>query len=372
MYMHLSDVCYVCVVSRTRSLVLSTGDRAHLESLLAKATLEQRVVNRCKVLLLASEGWSNVDIAQKFDLHRNAVASIRARYEERGLNCLEDAPRSGKPPTHTAATKQKIITTVCGRPPKGLSRWSARTLAAKLGLPKSFVHSVLLDHDLHPHRLRTFNFSPDPNFAEKLVEVVGLYMAPPQHAIVLCMDEKTGIQALDRSQPVLPLRAGKPRMWSNEYVRHGTQTLLAAVNVENGRATTWVNKTRKSADFITFMNQVVREYPGERLCVVMDNLNTHKGTQAQEWLEKHPLVSFHYTPTHASWVNLAECFFSILTRQGLQQSVHRSNRELVRFLKDFVEQYNKTCGPYIWTKGPEKLKRIIELTKAYQDSLHIH
>lgn len=359
-------------MSRTQSLLLSADDRAHLASLLNKASLEQRVGTRCKVLLLASEGWSNVDIAQKLDLHRNGVANIRARYDEHGLGCLEDAPRSGKPPTHTAATKQKIITTVCGKPPKGLSRWSARTLAAKLGLPKTFVHTVLMEYDLHPHRLRTFNFSPDPQFEQKLVEVVGLYMDPPQHAIVLCMDEKTGIQALDRTQPVLPLRAGKPRLWSNEYVRHGTQTMLAAVNIESGKATTWVNKTRKSEDFITFMDQVVEEYPGERLCVVMDNLNTHKGTLAQEWLEKHPLVSFHYTPTHASWVNLAECFFSILTRKGLQQSVHRSNRELVRFLKEFVEQYNKTCGPYIWTKGPEKLKRIIELTRAYQDSLHTH
>ena len=318
------------------------------------------------MLLLAAEGWNNVDIGDKLDLHRNGVAKIRARFVQHGLDCLEDAPRSGKPATHLPETKQKIITTVCGRPPKGLSRWSARTLAAKLGLSKSFVHGVLLEHDLHPHRLRTFNFSPDPCFEEKLLEVVGLYMNPPQNALVLCMDEKTGIQALDRTQPVLPLRAGKPRMWSNEYVRHGTQTMLAAVDIQTGKATTWVNKTRKAADFVTFMDQVVEEYPGQRLHVVMDNLNTHKGTMAREWLEKHPLVSFHYTPTHASWVNLAECFFSILTRQGLQQSVHRSNRELVRFLKEFVQQYNKTCGPYVWTKGPEKLKKIIELTRSFQ------
>lgn len=357
---------------RVPSFVLSQQHRRHLESLLEQGTLEQRVATRCRVLLLSAEKWSDVDIAHKLDLHRNGVAKIRHRYLEHGLDCLEDASRSGKPPAHLPATKQKIVATVCGKPPKGLSRWSARTLAAKLGLSKSFVHGVLLEHDLHPHRLRTFNFSPDPQFEEKLLEVVGLYMNPPQNALVLCMDEKTGIQALDRTQPVLPMRASKPRMWSNEYVRHGTQTMLAAVDIATGKATTWVNKTRKSADFITFMNQVVREYPGQRLYVVLDNLNTHKGDSAKEWLQNHPQVSFHYTPTHASWVNLAECFFSILTRKGLQQAVHRSNQDLVRFLKEFVEHYNKTCGPYIWTKGPEKLKKIIELTQSFQTSMHTH
>lgn len=207
------------------------------------------------------------------------------------------APSFTIPATKTIL-RQKVVTTVCGKPPKGLSRWSARTLANRLGVSKSFVHGVLLEHDLHPHRLRTFNFSPDPRFEEKLLDVVGLYMNPPENALVLCMDEKTGIQALDRTQPVLPLRSGKPRAWSNEYVRHGTQTMLAAIELATGRATTWVNKTRKADDFVTFMDQVVREYPGRRLCVVMDNLNTHTGAQSKAWLEAHQEVSFHFTPIH--------------------------------------------------------------------------
>lgn len=355
-----------------KPLELTPDQKNQLQALLRRRTLEHRVATRCRALLLAADGISNVEIGKRLDLHRNAVANIRSRFMELGLDSLEDAPRSGKPPTHTAHTKQLIVTTVCGKPPKGLSRWSVRTLASKLKLPKSFVHNVLIDHDLHPHRIRTFNFSPDPQFEEKLLEVVGLYMTPPQNAIVLCMDEKTGIQALDRTQPVLPLRSGKPRLWSNEYVRHGTQTMLAAVDVETGKATTWVNKTRKAEDFVTFMDRVVAEYPGERLCVVMDNLNTHKGRMAQEWLGRNPQVTFHYTPTHASWVNLAECFFSILTRKGLQQSVHRSNRELVKFLKDFAKEYNKTCGPFVWTKGPDKLKKIIKLTQSYQKQMHTH
>lgn len=353
-------------------LVLSKSERTKLNSMLKRGTLEHRVARRCRVLLLSADGIDNVEIALRLDMHRNGVAKVRGRFAKQGLCCLEDNPRAGKPPIHSAQMRQKVVTTVCGKPPKGLSRWSARTLANRLGVSKSFVHGVLLEHDLHPHRLRTFNFSPDPRFEEKLLDVVGLYMNPPENALVLCMDEKTGIQALDRTQPVLPLRSGKPRAWSNEYVRHGTQTMLAAIELATGRATTWVNKTRKADDFVTFMDQVVREYPGRRLCVVMDNLNTHTGAQSKAWLEAHPEVSFHFTPTHASWVNLAECFFSILTRQGLQQSVHRSNRQLVHFLKDFVKQYNQNCGPYIWTKGPAKLQKIIELTHEFQNHLHTH
>jgi len=326
-------------------LTLSLDQRSHLEALLRRRTLEHRVVKRCRVLLLAAESLGNVAIAEKLDRHRNGVAKIRARFAQQGLDCLEDAPRPGQPPTHSARTKQKVVTTVCGRPPKGLSRGSVRTLASRLSRSKSFVHGVLQAPDLHPHRLRTFHFSPDPRFAEKLLEVVGWYLNPPEQALVLCLDEQTGIQALDRTQPVLPLRRGKPRPWSNEYVRHGTRTMLAAVDIETGKATTWVNQTRTAVDFVTFMNQVVREYPRQRLWVVLDNLNTHQGKLAQEWLERHPEVTFHYPPTHASWVNLAECFFSILTRTGRQQSVHRSTRELVRFLKDFVKRYNESCGP---------------------------
>ncbi len=149
-------------------------------------------------------------------------------------------------------------------------------------------------------------------------------------------------------------------------MRHGTRTLLASLEIATGRVTAWVNKTRKANDFLTFMNRVVRTYPGQRLCVVLDNLNTHKGKGVERWLAQHPKVSFHYTPTHASWVNLIECFFSILTRQGLQQSVHRSNKQLTEFLYAFVKEYNHRCGPFEWTRGPEKLQRIIQLTKAFQ------
>jgi transposase len=214
--------------------------------------------------------------------------------------------------------------------------------------------------------LRTFNFSPDPRFEEKLLEVVGLSMKPPANAVVLCVDEKTGIQALDRTQAMLPLRAGKPRAWSNEYVRHGTRTMLAALELKTGKVTAQVRDNRRSETFLQFMDAVVAKHHSQRLCVVLDNLNPHTNDAATQWLAAHPQVTFHYSPTHASWVNLIECFFSIMTKQGLQQAVHRSGRELQSFLNAYVRQYNKTSGPFTWTKGPDKLQRIIQLTKQHQ------
>ena len=354
-----------------RPIQITRQEMEELEALKRRrSNISMSLSQRVEVVLLAAKGFNNAAIASQLNIHRNHVSKWRGRFLEERIAGLLDSPRSGRPAKYSPARIKKVVETVCGPPPKGYGRWSQRLLSKKLKIPQRTIGEILKKHDLHPHRLRTFNFSPDPRFGEKLLEVVGLYMAPPENALVLCMDEKTGIQALDRTQPLLPLRSGKPTCVSNEYVRHGTRTMLAAIELGTGRATAWVNKTRKSVDFVAFMDKVVKDYPNQRLCVVMDNLNTHKGKAAQAWLEKHPQVTFHYTPTHASWVNLAECFFSILSRQSLHQSVHKSARELTNHLNAFVKSYNKSCGPFVWTRGPEKLKRIINLTEDYQNSLH--
>lgn len=320
------------------------------------------------MMLLAGKGESNRQIGIRFDVKAHTVGTWRARFEAGGCDGLHDLQRTGRPADITPAQKQKIVHTVCRKPPVGLGRWSVRSLANRLGINRDAVHRTLIEHDLQPHRLRTFNFSPDPRFEEKLLDVVGLYMNPPENAVVLCVDEKTGIQALDRTQPMLPLKAGKPRTWSNEYVRHGTRALLASLDISTGEVVAQVTRDRKSPTFLRFLDELTAKYQGQRLCVVMDNLNTHTNKAAKEWLERHPLVSFHYTPTHASWVNLVECFFSILTRTGLQQQVHKSGKALERFLKSFIETYNRTCGPFTWTKGPDKLNKIVQLTKIAQKS----
>ena len=354
----------------SNSRKLDTEVRANLEEIASSRIIEFRMVQRAKIVLLFESGLSKAEIGRQVGLDQRCVAEWIKRFQREGIAGLEDLPGRGRKKSYSNAKKKRIVETVCKKPKKGLSRWSVRTLARHLSIDKGIVHRVLQEHDLHPHRLRTFNFSPDPQFEEKLLEVVGLYMNPPENALVLCMDEKTGIQALDRTQPLLPLSSKKPKAWSNEYVRHGTRTMLAAVEIATGKATTWVNKTRKTVDFVTFMNRVVDQYPDQRLCVVMDNLNTHKGKAAQEWLQDHPLVTFHYTPTHASWVNLAECFFSIVSKQALDQAVHKSVKELEKALDAFAIEYNKNSVPFVWTKGPEKLTKIIELTKAFQEEMN--
>ena len=348
------------------ALTLRRGDKQKLKTLTRRRNVLFRDAQRARIILLASDGYSNTEISRLTDVHRSQVIQWRERYKSEGIDGLEDRARSGRPTVYQPKEIQKVVHTVCRKPPKGLSRWSVRKLATHLDMAVGTVHAILKENDLHPHRLRTFTFSPDPQFEEKLLDVVGLYMNPPKNALILCIDEKTGIQALDRTQPMLPLRSKKSRSWTNEYVRHGTRTMLASLEIETGKVTSLVKNNRRSDTFLEFMDMIVNQYKRKRLCVVLDNLNIHTNSAAQQWLKKHPNVSFHYTPKHASWVNLIECFFSILTRQGLQQSVHKSGRALERFLREFVEQYNKQCGPFTWTKGPDKLKRIIQLTKEYQ------
>ena len=347
-------------------LKLRRGDKKELERIVRSRTLEASLVQRAQIILLASEGYSNNKIATEYGWKAHTIGKWRKRYEASGIEGLKDQPRSGRPTEITEKEKKRIVTKVCSQPPKGLSRWSVRTLARELSLPPTNVHSILKEYDLHPHRIRTFTFSPDVNFEEKLLDVVGVYMTPPEKAIVLCVDEKTGIQALDRTQPMLPLKSKKVKSWTNEYVRHGTRTMLASLNISTGEVTAFVRDNRTSQTFLEFMDHVVKKNKNKRLCVVLDNLNTHTNAAAKQWLEKNPNVTFHYTPKHASWVNLVECFFSIMTKQALQHAVHKSGRQLERFLKEYVKEYNKNCGPFTWTKGPKKLKKIIKLTKEYQ------
>jgi len=298
------------------------------------------------------------------------VGKWRRSFAQQGLSGLEDAPRAGRPLIYGPEIVQRVQTRVCEQP-EHYSRWSVRTLAADLKLPRSTVHQILAASNLQPHRIRTFTFSPDPNFEAKLLDVVGLYLNPPENALVLCVDEKTGIQALDRTQPLLPLSAKKPRSWTNEYVRHGTQTLLAALEIASGQVVAQVKQRRTSVNFLRFLKDVIAAFPERELHMILDNLNIHNNQAARNWLQRHPRVHFHYTPTHASWVNMVECFFSIMSKQALSQSVHTSKRQLKEFLLDYIARNNENPRPFVWTKGPEKLQRIIEATKQYQ-AAHPH
>src|SRR6266404_2523058 len=339
--------------------------KATLDHLARSASTPQALALRSRIVLAAAAGQANQQIATTLQVPEVTVGKWRRCFASHGLDGLQDAARSGRPPKHGQGILHKVQSRVCQQP-EHYSRWSVRTLATDLGLPPSTVHQMLVASGLQPHRIRTFTFSPDPDFEAKLLDIVGLYLNPPDHALVLCVDEKTGIQALDRTQPLLPLRAKKPRSWTNEYVRHGTQTLLAALEIATGKVVAHVRDRRTTVDFLGFMDEVVKSYPVRELHVVLDNLNIHKNEAAKQWLLNHPRVHFHYTPTHASWMNMIECFFSILTRQALTQSVQRSKKDLKDFLNRYLKKYSENPTPFTWTKGPEHFQRIIEATKEYQ------
>ena len=346
-------------------LDLDAQTRKTLEKFVASPSTPQSLALRSRIVLLAAAGVSNQQIASELEIPPITAGKWRRSFAQSGLEGLRDAPRSGRPVKHDAATRHRVQIRVCQQP-EHQSRWSVRTLAAELGLPASTVHAILVAAKLQPHRIRTFTFSPDPDFEAKLLDIVGLYLQPPENAFVLCVDEKLSIQALDRTQPLLPLRAKQPRSWTNEYVRHGTQTLLAALEIATGRVVAQVRDRRTTVDFLSFMDEVAKSYPVRELHVVLDNLNIHKNEAAKQWLLLHPRVHFHFTPTHASWMNMIECFFSILTRQALTQSVQRSKKDWKDFLLRYLKQYSENPTPFTWTKGPEHFQRIIEATKQYQ------
>jgi transposase len=349
------------------TITLNAVTDTMLRHLVRSPSTPQALALRSQIVLAASEGRSNQQIAATLRIPEVTVGKWRRAFARAGMDGLHDAPRSGRPPKHSDEVWERIQLRVCEQP-QAYSRWSVRTLARDLGLPPSTVHEALVSARLQPHRVRTFTFSPDPDFEAKLLDIVGLYVHPPEHAIVLCVDEKSGIQALDRTQPGLPLRATRPRTWTNEYVRHGTQALLAALDIATGRVIGHVKDRRTSTNFLRFMNDVVAAFPNRDLHVILDNLNIHKNAAAQRWLQRHPSVHFHHTPTHASWANLIECFFSILGKQGLAHRVDRSKQSLREFLLEYLAAYNETSSPFTWTKGPEQLQSIIEATKAYQQA----
>ena len=265
-------------------LELSVEQQSELLAITRRRTEPSALVQRARVILHASEGLSNRRIGELVAMAPAHVGTWRRRFAEEGVAGLRDKARSGRPARMDDRQRLRICQAACRKPPAHLSRWSISTLAKSLRLPRNRVERALADADLHPHRIRTFNFSPDPQFGEKLLDVVGLYMAPSENAVVLCVDEKTGIQALDRTQPMLPMSAGKPRCWSNEYVRHGTRTLLASLDIATGKVLAHVRKDRTSKTFLKFMDAVVAENRGKPIHVVLDNLNTHTNKAAQEWL----------------------------------------------------------------------------------------
>jgi transposase len=321
------------------------------------------VVQRAKILLLAAEGAANTEIAERLDVSRPTVIAWRKRYLREGLaHGLVDRPRRGRPQTVRRDRRAEILATTLAPPPEalGVTHWSSRLLAAELGISHSTVARVWAEHDLRPWQTETFKFSTDPELEAKVRDVVGLYLDPPAHAIVLCVDEKSQIQALERTQPVQPLAPGRVERRTHDYLRHGTTTLFAALEVATGRVTDACQPRHRHSEFLGFLKLVARAYPRRQLHVVLDNYATHKHERVQAWLAKHPRVRLHFTPTYASWLNLVEVFFAIIERQALRRGDFASVEELVAAIGGFCDGWNQRCQPFCWTKDAEQLLATLE------------
>ena len=343
---------------RAAPLALRDGDRERLESWLRSSTIQAGLAQRARIVLLAADGLTNVEIAARVGVSRPTVTSWRARYARSGIGGLCDEARSGRPRT---IDHRKIVATTLKAPPKklGVTHWSSRLLATHLGIGDATVARAWREYGVAPWRSETFKFSTDPELVAKVTDVVGLYLAPPENAVVLCVDEKSQIQALDRTAPMLPMQPGLPERRTHDYVRHGTTTLFAALNIATGSVTATCQPRHRHQEFLRFLRQVARAYPDRELHLVMANYAAHKRIEIRDWLAANPRVHVHFTPTSASWMNLVEVWFGIIERQAIHRGSFASVTDLTHRIRAFVDGWNQRCHPFVWTKTAEQI-----LTKA--------
>jgi transposase len=333
-------------------ITLSPEEEKMLHQWLRAGTTEQRLIERAQMILWASQGQSTVQIAGSLRTRAARVSKWRQRFAHHRLEGLQDGLRSGKPRRYDASTEKRLLKQLDQPPPPGHSTWTGHLLAQALGdVSEDQVWRVLRQHGISLRRRRSWCISTDPAFAPKAADIIGLYLQPPENALVLAVDEKPSIQALERAQGWIRLPNGKALTgFSHCYTRHGTTTLFAALDVASGQVKTGHYARRRRREFLAFMNEVVAEHAGRELHVVLDNLSTHK-PKTDGWLRRHPSVHFHYTPTYASWLNQVECWFSILSRQALHGASFTSPLELRRAIDQFVTVYNQTACPFEWRKA---------------------
>jgi transposase len=348
----------VAVARKAKEIVLSDEERVELERIVRASTSEQRMARRARVVLLAAAGETNDTIAARVGLSAHKVSKWRRRFAEERLAGLLDRPRSGGPRRYGHDERLAVFRTACGSPPEGETHWTVRSLAETVGISKSQVHVILDDADLKPHQVRSWLTSLDPEFETKQAEVCGLYLRPPKGAIVVSIDEKTSIQAKEPLRPTIPLAPGKPERREFEYKRHGTVALLAALLVHTGEVKGGIYERNSRTEFVDFLARLDAEIPpAKTVHAILDNLQVHKTPEVCEWLEAHPRWRFHFTPTHASWLNQIELFFSILSRRLLRRGIFKSKDDLTTQLLSFIDRYNPTAKPFAWTYAGKPLTR---------------
>ena len=336
------------------TLELSDDDRATLISWTRSRTVSAGHAERARIGLAVADGAGTSQAARVVGVSRPTVIKWRDRFVAQGLAGLEDEPRSGRPKSIDDAA---IIAATLDPPPTrlGVTHWSSRLLGAHLGIGDATVARAWRKYHVQPWRAETFKFSTDPELEAKVRDVVGLYLNPPEKAIVLCVDEKSQIQALNRTQPILPLRPGLPEKATHDYKRNGTTTLFAALEVATGKVVDQCYDRHGKAEFLAFLKKVAKAYPRRELHVVLDNYHTHKHDDINQWLTKHPRITLHFTPTSGSWLNLVEVFFGIITRQAIRRGSFDSVKQLVGAIRTFIEGWNDRCQPFTWTKTAEEI-----------------
>ena len=338
-------------MGHVNEIKLTTKARRQLLTIVGRPSEAAGLVRRCRVVLLTGDGVLASEIAGRLSLTPEAVSRIRRRFLDGGVDALFDRPKTGRKDHAVPVTVvEKIVDLAMSPPPAGRSRWTTRLLGKVVGLTSGAVSDVLRRNGLKPHLVRTYKVSRDPEFASKVRDVVGLYLNPPTNAVVLSVDEKTSIQALDRTQQTLPLRRGRAVRHTHDYKRHGVVDLYAALEMATGKVTHKLTETHTAADFISFMKKVVQAYPGEALHVILDNSSSHGTPEVKAWLAENPLVRFHFTPTSASWLNQVEGFFGILGKQSLSMTDFKSKKALRDHLAAYLRDWNKNPTPFEWTK----------------------
>jgi transposase len=353
-------------------LELSDDERATLERWAKRPKSEQSLAVRCRIVLACADGLGNTEVAGRLKVHPATVSKWRRRFVESRLEGLHDEPRPGAPRKFGDDDIEALVVKTLTDKPVGAAHWSSRDMAKATGMSQPTVARVWRAFGLKPWATDTFKLSEDPLFIEKVRDVVGLYMDPPDHAVVCCVDEKTGIQALDRTQPILPMRPGQVERRTYDYRRNGLTDLFAALNVATGEVIATTRRRHRAAEFIAFLTEIDKDVPaGVDVHVVLDNSRTHKTPAVQRWLLRHPRVHFHFTPTSSSWLNLVERWFAELTRKLLQRSAHRNVRTLEKDLKEWAATWNENPRPFVWRKtADEILESLGRYCQRISDSGH--
>lgn len=337
-------------------LVVSAEERATLERWVRRRSSAQALALRAGIVLDCASGMSNTVVARRRRVSKQMVGKWRSRFVHHRVAGLLDEPRCGAPRTIEDAHIEAVIVRTLESVPRDATHWSTRSMAEASGLSHMTIQRIWKAFGLEPHRSETFKLSTDPQFVEKVRDIVGLYLAPPERALVLCLDEKTQIQALDRSQPVLPMRPGQAERRSHDYLRHGTTSLFAALDAKTGKVVGDLHRRHRSVEFRKFLDSIDAAVPeGLDVHLILDNYGTHKTALIGRWLAKRPHYHLHFTPTGASWINLVERFFALLTEKQIRRGIHRSTRELEQAIRHYLATYNQTAKPFVWTKTADQI-----------------